>query len=117
MSPAVENTLSLATLVACTARYRLASLDKCGYWCSLSFHHFSGFESTEITLTILYSLISSFTTSGHGLVADDDAVEAVLKESPNSSLSAVLFAGGVPPLVATVSGSSTGFWLDPSLEA
>lgn len=51
------------------------------------------------------------------MVSDDDAVEAVLKKSPNSSLSAVLFVGGLPPLVATVSVSSAGFWLDPSPEA
>lgn len=69
-----------------------------------------------MTLAILYSSISSLTTSDHGFGVDD-AVWAVLKKSRNTSLSVVLFAGGLPLLVAAVSESSAGFWLVPCPEA
>lgn len=69
-----------------------------------------------MTLAILYSSISSLTTSDHGFGVDD-VVWAALKKSPNSSLSVVLFAGGLPSLVAAVSGTSAGFWLVPCPEA
>ena len=52
MSPAVENTLSLGTDVAGIPRKCLANLAKWGNCSSLSFHHTSGFDSTERLCTL-----------------------------------------------------------------
>lgn len=90
ISPAVENTLSLATEVPGTQRYLLACFETQGNLCWCNFHHWNGLPSIWSDSAALYNATSPSMVAERGL----GCCSPVVKSSPNRSDIAVFFWGG-----------------------